>query len=236
MVHLGKKKLAALVVLIGILVVGCVTVAPDDAPRGPRILAMGDSMMAWNSGAQSSIPEVISAELGEEVVSRAISGAHIVYNLPLTGSAGLRIRNQYVKGDWDWVVMNGGGNDLWLGCNCNACDRRMNKMISEDGSSGDIPDMVTSVRSTGAQVVYLGYLRSPGVGSIIEHCRDDGDELERRLARMAKGMNGVHFLPVADMIPHGDRSFHSLDMIHPSSKASKEIGRRAAKIITTSEG
>ena len=80
-------------------------------------------------------------------------------------------------------------------------------------------------------MLWIGYLRSPGVGSIIEHCRDEGDELERRLARMAQGMNGVHFLSVAGMVPSGDRSFHAADMIHPSIKASREIGRRAAAVM-----
>lgn len=231
MMGTGKIKLASVLAGLVALVVGCVTVGPEATRDAPRILAMGDSMMSWNGGGGNSIPEVIANELRQPVMSRAVSGAHVIYNLPITGSAGLKISRQYVKGDWDWVVLNGGGNDLWLGCNCNDCGARMNKMISQDGSKGVIPSNVAKLRATGAQVIYLGYLRSPGVGSIIEHCRDDGDELERRLARMAQGMNGVHFLSVSGMVPSGDRSFHAVDMIHPSVKASHEIGKRAAAIM-----
>ncbi len=225
----GRMILMALGLLA--LVVGCVTVGPNARTDQPRILAMGDSMMSWNGGGDHSIPQVIAEELGQPVMSRAISGAHVIYNLPITGSAGLQISKQYVKGDWDWVVVNGGGNDLWLGCNCSNCERRMTQMISADGASGRIPSMVADLRKTGARVVYLGYLRSPGVGSIIEHCRDDGDELERRLNKMAKGMEGVYFVSVAQMVPSGDRSYHSVDMIHPSIKGSAAIGRRAAQVI-----
>ena len=227
----SKFKLASVLAGLLALVVGCVTVGPNTTMGPPRILAMGDSMMSWNGGGGNSIPEVIANELSQPVMSRAVSGAHVIYSLPITGSAGLKISSQYVKGDWDWVVLNGGGNDLWLGCNCDNCEARMNKMISQDGAQGVIPSNVAKLRATGAQVIYLGYLRSPGVGSIIEHCRDDGDELERRLARMAQGMNGVHFLSVAQMVPSGDRSFHAVDMIHPSVKASHEIGKRAAAVM-----
>lgn len=222
-----------IIALIGVALtlLGCATVGPNARSTEARILAMGDSMMAWNGGQDQAIPHVIADALGQPVMTRAMSGAHVIYNLPISGAAGLQISNQYVEGNWDWVVLNGGGNDLWLGCNCTKCNARMTKMISPDGASGRIPDMVAKVRATGAQVVYLGYLRSPGRGSIIEHCRDDGEELERRLERMAENMDGVHFLSVAEIVPHGDRSYHALDMIHPSAKGSREIGERAAEII-----
>ena len=116
-------------------------------------------------------------------------------------------------------------------CGCNRCDKRMDRMISADGRRGEIPHLVWTLRETGAQIVYLGYLRSPGRGSIIEHCRDEGDELERRIGRLSALLDGVHFLPVADMVPEGDRSYHALDMIHPSLKASSEIGGKVADLI-----
>ncbi|MDG2340776.1 MAG: hypothetical protein P8L32_06230 [Paracoccaceae bacterium] len=38
-------------------------------------------------------------------------------------------------------------------------------------------------------------------------------------------------MPLADMVPDGDLSFHGLDRIHPSVKASEEIGKRVAAFI-----
>lgn len=198
---------------------------------GPRILAMGDSAMAWHNFSGRSIPDTVARELNEDVSNNAIGGARVIYKLPISGAAGMKIANQYRKGDWDWILVNGGGNDLWLGCGCMACENKMNRMISADGRKGAIPHMLDSLRKTGAQVVYVGYLRSPGAWSPIEHCRDEGDELEARVSRLADILPDVHFVSVADMVPHGDRSYHGVDMIHPSVKASTEIGQRVATLI-----
>lgn len=197
---------------------------------------MGDSLMAWHGVTGRSIPHAISRELEEPVVNRSIGGARILYALPVSGAIGMKISKQYRPGNWDWIVLNGGGNDLWLGCGCGRCERKMNRMISPDGTTGAIPELVARLRATGAQIVYVGYLRSPGVGSVIDGCRDEGDELEQRISMLAQQTEGMHFLSLVDLVPHGDRSYHGLDMIHPSLKASKEIGRLIAEIIAKNEG
>ncbi len=199
-----------------------------------RILAMGDSLMAWHGTSRHSIPHAIENELGESVINRSVVGAQMIYELPISGALGMKIAKQYRPGNWDWVVLNGGGNDLWLGCGCLRCDGRIERLISADGQRGEIPNLVRRLRSGGAQVIYVGYLRSPGVGSIIEHCRDDGDELERRIARLDQSDGGFHFLSLAGLVPPGDRSFHAADMIHPSIKGSAAIGRGIARIISQS--
>jgi lysophospholipase L1-like esterase len=225
------KQLFLKVVCVVFLTAG--TVQADQEPA--RILAMGDSLMAWHGITGRSIAHSISRELEEPVVNRSIGGARIIYKLPISGTMGMKIAKQYKRGDWDWIIMNGGGNDLWLGCGCGRCDRKMNRMISKNGERGAIPKLVSKLRKTGAQLVYVGYLRSPGVGSIIEGCKDEGDELEGRIAALAERIEGMHFLSLADLVPYGDRSYHGLDMIHPSLKASEEIGQMVAEIITENE-
>ncbi|WP_259958086.1 SGNH/GDSL hydrolase family protein [Leisingera caerulea] len=192
---------------------------------------MGDSLLAWHRLAGKSIPDMVARELQEPVVDRSVSAARIIYKLPVSGAAGMNIRKQYTSGEWDWVIVNGGGNDLWFGCGCFACDRKMDKLISSDGRSGAIPAMLSDLRATGARIIYVGYLRSPGAGSLIEHCRDEGDELETRITRLAELDAGIFFLSNRDLAPHGDRSYYAPDMIHPSVKASGEIGRKVAEII-----
>ena len=205
----------------------------DEPPSedGPRILAMGDSLMAAHAISGRSIADMAGKELGTKVTDRSLLGARMNYALPVTGAMGMSIPKQYHGGPWDWVIVNGGGNDLWFGCGCGACGRKMDSMISADGRRGTIPGLMNRLRKNGAQVVYVGYLRSPGVGSPIESCRDDGDELDRRLTRLAALDDGLHFLPLADLVPHGDRSYHGADMIHPSLKASREIGAMVAGVI-----
>lgn len=211
--------------------VGCAQTVSRDTP--PRILAMGDSLMAWHGSSNRSISHSVERELGEPVVNRSVGGARILYGLPVSGALGMKIENQYTEGEWDWVIVNGGGNDLWLGCGCVACDGKLDRMIASDGRRGEIPRLVSELRDTGARVIYVGYLRSPGLNSIIEHCRDEGDELERRIDNLAALLPGVYFLSLADLVPDGDRSYHAADMIHPSIKASAAIGRSVAEIIRT---
>ena len=203
-------------------------VASDD---NSRILTMGDSLLAAHSVSGRAVSNAVEKQLGEHVTDRSVAGARIIYGLPITGAMGMKIAKQYRIGKWDWIILNGGGNDLWFGCGCHQCDRKINRLISGNGRSGEIPKLVTKLRNTGARVIYVGYLRSPGVGSPIESCKDEGDELERRIDAMAKADRGVFFLSLAKMVPFGDRSYHGFDMIHPSLKASREIGKRIAKII-----
>ena len=107
----------------------------------------------------------------------------------------------------------------------------MERLISADGKKGEIPKLVRRIRATNARVIYVGYLRSPGFGSPIDHCKSLGDRMEARIARMASADEGVTFLSLEDMVPYGDKSYHSADRIHPSVKGSAAVGRRVAEII-----
>ncbi|MAU53452.1 MAG: GDSL family lipase [Roseovarius sp.] len=201
-----------------------------------RILMMGDSLLAMHKLAGASVGATLRAALGEPVVDNSIAGARFLYRLPISGAIGFSIPKQHRRGDWDWVVLNGGGNDLWLGCGCSRCERRMDRLISRDGRRGAIPGLVSGLRQSGAQVIFVGYLRTPGAGSPIEQCADEGDELEARVARLAALDRGVHFLSLAGMVPFGDLSYHALDRIHPSIKGSRAIGLRISRLIAGEEG
>ncbi|MEO0487701.1 MAG: SGNH/GDSL hydrolase family protein [Pseudomonadota bacterium] len=190
------------------------------ADNHARIQLLGDSLMATNVLTGRAIPNVIERALGEDVENRSVTGAMI-----------RGITRQYRAGDFDWVILNGGGNDLWLGCGCNECGPRLSKVITRDGRDGYLPDLVRRIRKDGARVIYVGYLRSPGFGSPIEHCLDEGNELEARVSRMARGVDGVWLLSNKDLVPEGDKSFHAFDRIHPSVKGSRAIGNRVAAAI-----
>ncbi len=223
---LARVGRAAKLAFLGLILAG--TAGAKDA----RILAIGDSLLASHAISGRAVADFLERELGQPVKDRSIAGARMIYNLPLTGAMGMSIPAQFnAKNNWDWVVMTGGGNDLFLGCGCNQCDRRINRMIASDGSRGKIPSLMAKIRRSGAQVVYVGYLRSPGMGSPIESCKDDGDELEARVERLAGRIDGIHYVSLQDMVPHGDRSYFAFDMIHPSIKASRKIAGRIADVI-----
>ena len=221
-----------LLLLVPFILLACTEPVPTSGKS--RILIMGDSLFATHQISGQSIGHHLERRLGEQVTDRSVLGARVRYALPISGSLGVKIERQYRPGPWQWVVLNGGGNDLWLGCGCSGCDPKMTRMISRDGSRGDIPALVGKLRKSGARVLYVGYLRSPGRGSPIEHCRDDGDALEARLAAMAERDPGVTFLSLKDVVPHGDRSYHAIDMIHPSGKGAQAIAARIARVITAS--
>lgn len=203
----------------------------ETVSRNGRILVMGDSMMAWNRLTGRSVSSFIEQELSEPVFDRSVSGAQMTYRLPISGSLGMNISHQFKAGARDWVVLNGGGNDLLFDCGCGRCENKLDSLISENGDWGAIASLLTRIRATGANVIYVGYLRSPGVGSLIEHCRDEGDELEARISRFAEQTEGIYFVSLRDLVPHGDRSYHAMDMIHPSPRASRAIARRVTEII-----
>ena len=213
-------RLCAALVLISMLAV------PATAERPIRVLVMGDSFMTSNASARASFPHVLSGLLNTSVKSKAVAGARHLYALPITGGLGMNISKQYRSGNWDYVVMNGGGNDLWMGCGCGKCTRKMKKLISADGRKGAIPSTVARARRDGAKVIYVGYLRSPGRGSPIEGCKPLGDKLEARISKLAALDAGITFVSLADMVPYGDGSFHALDMIHPSPKGSAAAAQR----------
>lgn len=208
---------------------------PVSRDSGARILVMGDSMIAAHGATGQSVGHAIERDLGEPVTDRAVFGARHLYSLPISGAAGLSIPRQYREGNWDWVVLNGGGNDLLFGCGCGGCARQIDRLISTDGRRGRIPGLVSRLRQGGARVIYVGYMRTPGVRSPVEGCVDEGDEMDRRLAALAALDGGVYFLSLADLVPHGDRSYHGLDLVHPSPKASAEIGARIARLIAVAE-
>lgn len=208
--------------------------ADTNQTQEAKILAMGDSLMAWHGASDNSIADVVGRVLGEPVINRSIGGAKIIHALPVTGALGLRISAQFsgkAAQDKDWVILNGGGNDLYVSCGCGKCRRRMARLISPDGSTGEIPKLVAQIRATGARVAYVGYLRSPGVDSSADACLELGNTLEKRLDAMARKDEGVYFISIADMTKYGDRSMHGIDMVHPSRKASNLIGQRVADVI-----
>lgn len=221
------KRLLSLAVLILMVGLG----APVIGGQEPRILLLGDSMMAANRFEGQAVSDVLEKALGQQVVDHSVVGARYFFFLPIAGEAGLRLPAQYRGGGWQWVVMNGGGNDLLFGCGCGKCARMLDRLVSKDGRHGAIPELVARIRLGGAKVIYTGYLRNPGTSTPIKGCKPAGDELDRRLALMSAFDDGVTFVSLAGIVPYGDLSYHGADRIHPSAKGSRAIGNLIAQAM-----
>ena len=220
-----------LFVLFGCLscLLGCQEVQ-SSAPNA-RIIAIGDSLMAWNSTSGNAIPDVVERSIGAPVLDRSASAAWLQTNFDDDGKPRSGVQAQFVDGDWAWAIVNGGGNDLILGCGCSRCAGVIDTMISRDGQRGQIPEFLREIRDGGTQVIYVGYLRSPGLITPIEHCKSEGDEFEARIERLAGREDGITYVSVQDVAQPGDASYFSFDLIHPSRKSSRIIGERIARII-----
>lgn len=228
------KTLTSRVRLMALLLVGLALAAcTDAAPKGGGdILVIGDSVMAWNGSSDQAIPDAMAASLGRDVVSKAVPGAQFSNDSTLLSAVGFDIQDQYPGGRWNWIVVNGGANDLGFNdCKCGACTPVVDTLIAADAATGEIPAFLTRLRSTGAQVMWMGYYAGNGKGSF-EGCRDDLVLLERRIARFAAQTPGVTFLDSETVIDRQDPSLFASDNTHPSPKASALIGAYLAKGIS----
>lgn len=186
-----------------------------------RILAMGDSVMAWNAWSGKDIPSVMGAALGAEITSVAVSGANFA-----TRSGKGDIRSQYVAGDWDLVVVNGGANDFANGCGCGACFPYLDLLIDAD-LQGLIPAFLGQLET---DILWVGYYATGFTGPF-SGCRDALVEMETRLSRLAEKMPNLRFVDAEDVIEPRNRAHFFYDRVHPSRLGSRLIGTYLAQQI-----
>lgn len=202
---------------------------------GGDILAIGDSVMAWNESSDAAIPDAVARTLDREVISRAVPGAQFDNASGLASAVGFDIRNQYPGGTWNWIIVNGGANDLWADCGCGACGPVVDKLISADAKSGSIPRFLRQLRASGAQVLWMGYYKGNGRGSF-KGCRDDLVRMEERIARFALATPGVYFVDAEDVLDPEDPASFARDNNHPSPKGAAVIGAYLAQTISAQSG
>lgn len=202
----------------------------DIAPRGGGdILVIGDSVLAWNRSSGRSIGDVIEARLMRDVTSKAVPGAKFDNSSAVASAVGLDIQAQYPGGRWNWVVLNGGANDMGFSdCGCGDCSAVVAQLISPDGRSGTIPAFLGKLRADGAQVLWMGYYNSPGTS--FAGCTDDLAALEVRIKRNL-AREGGFFLEGEDFVIKRDPSHFAGDDTHPSPKGSAILGTALADII-----
>ena len=198
---------------------------------GGDILVIGDSVMAWNKPSGKDMGRVIAAELEREVVSRAALGARIQAS-SLGSLVGLSIPDQISAGPWNWIVVNGGANDLGISCGCTRCDAEIDRLISQNATTGAIPDLITKARRQHAKVLWVGYYQTPNSSSF-GGCRPGLVELERRIATYALSHEGVFFIDSEDVFEATNPGLFAPDRTHPSAAGSEVIGRFVAREIAS---
>ncbi|MFK7892305.1 MAG: SGNH/GDSL hydrolase family protein [Granulosicoccus sp.] len=193
-----------------------------------EILSIGDSFFEWHAESKQSIPDEIGKLLNKSVSNQAMIGALIT-----GGDGGIDIEDQYVEGGWEWVVMAGGGNDLNDKCSCNACEGVLDQLISQDATSGAIPELVTTMLNNGHNVVYMSYPVLPiGAQFGFNQCSDDFIELEFRVDQLALNTQNMWLVRASDVVPEDDNAYFEGDLVHPSVKGTAVIGEYIAQTIS----
>ena len=217
--------------LLPLILSACVGAAAPAADR--PILAIGDSVMAWNG--DRGIPEVVSEALGRPVADRSRSGAHLTQPNRALAALGFDIGRQVRDGDWDWVILTGGGNDLRATCSTPAEAATRDGLISP-ALAGDIPDLVARLRATGAKVAFVGYYDgATGQPTSFTPCQGAFDTINARMTRLAARDPGLLFYDAGEAIDASDRGLYARDLIHPSPTGSERIGRGLARAMRAFE-
>lgn len=226
-----KQRILSLSFIAALLAI--LSACSDPAPRGGGdILAMGDSVMAWNGASGNAIPDALGSALDRDVVSKAVPGAQFDNSSRLAGAVGFDIQRQFPGGQWNWIVLNGGANDLNSDCGCGACGPTVDQLIGAGGMNGSIPAYLERLRGqSGARILWMGYYAGNGRGSF-EGCRDHLVRIEERIARFADARDWMFFVDSEDAIDRNDPTLFASDNTHPSTKASALIGMQLAQAIT----
>lgn len=224
-VKMGRlRRQMSLILLFGLVLSGLTTCTKSANYDGARILAIGDSVLAWHSWTGGSIPDVIAAELGELVVNAAVSGARLSRANGGFGLLGADIGRQYRPGDWDWVIIDGGANDLRQECGCSRCEATLDGIISRDAARGEFPQLVDAAGGSGAQVMLVGYYGPSVRGGPFAPCWDELQILNARLSALAAARAGVHYVYSGAVMPPDRLDLYDPDLVHPSNAGAAAIG------------
>ncbi len=193
-----------------------------------NILMIGDSILDWNRGTNQSVSDYLEQELGTNVVNKSVSGAHFSAQGALAKALRLDIRGQNEPGDWDIVILDGGGNDLGNECWCRQCDETISEMISDDGKNGSIPTFLRKLTGNGHRVIWLDYYRAPS-NSDFAPCTKAFEAFSKRLKKLQ--MAQVTIADAKSVYDPTDLSLFDDDLVHPSPKGAKRLATLLADVI-----
>ena len=207
----------------------CIIGCGDDYERGSleeaRIFSVGDSIFEWNLWERASAPEILGEDLELPVYNAAISGAMMTDDSPHS------IPNQYVTGDWDWLVMDGGANDLNERCGCSGCEALQDEL--EDVFRSFVQERLAE----GVSVAIWGYYGLPSDASYgFDRCGEELEELGRRQQLLAESDPGIIWVDGSLEITGEDSAAFDEDKLHPSMEGSQRIGRQLAEAIQAEAG
>ncbi|QFS83891.1 hypothetical protein FIU97_14170 [Roseivivax sp. THAF40] len=216
--------------LIALLLLALVSACGRGVPNDAQIVVAGDSVMAWNRSQGGSVADGLSRRLSLPVGDVSLPFASVTGS---TGGGPLNISRQVRDLSPRWVVMNGGANDLRVGCSGAETNAILDQLVSVDGASGAIPRMVSGLRARGVRVLWADYYTSPNFAGT--SCGQIYDLMGARVARMADRDTGIVFVDMGDVVPFSNLSLFARDRIHPSAAGSDRIAGLIAEALRAAD-
>ncbi|MEZ4449899.1 MAG: SGNH/GDSL hydrolase family protein [Nannocystaceae bacterium] len=190
------------------------------------LLAIGDSILATNARTCQSIPHHAALSLGRPVDNRAVSGRSV-------SKGSDRIPAHYEAGDWDWVIVDGGANDIVSVCGAAEVDDVIDGLASADVADGDMVELVDRIVADGARVILLGYYPMKERARYgFDDCAEALAALNTRYQQLAESRTEVEFVFLGEVIdPEDTPDAYRSDRVHPSPEGSKRAGELVAERI-----
>ncbi len=234
-----RMILGVITIAAASVVAGCGDTPDSRQARksGLPMLALGDSIFAFHRKTGRSIPDVLARRLNRPVFNASVGGAYLSHpNIILRGTEN-DIRAQFAGGTWDWILFEGGANDLGAECRCEDCSAVLDGLIGPQARSGDIPRFLSQLRKTGARIMVMGYYPPGRAGNnFFKACTDDLEILNHRLAQFAGRHERVYFVSAGDVVSPQDPTHYQRDMVHPAPQTARRIGDYLARAIEEAEG
>lgn len=200
----------------------------------PTHLVLGDSILAWNSLTCQDITDFasLSPVINSYFKKNAFIGAR------LSNPYGIGdIRSLYEDGGaWEWVVINGGANDLRMECTTNtevgeSCDMSDQCWQIVDDLEQEMAQLIEHIQNDGppeTKVVIIGYYPLPeDAQGGFAGCNSYLLDLNSRYASLAHADPDVYFMDTSETMDYElyPERFTS-DLVHPTPTGSEELGKR----------
>ncbi|MBK9644845.1 MAG: SGNH/GDSL hydrolase family protein [Deltaproteobacteria bacterium] len=200
----------------------------NDLEGAPRVLAVGDSVLAWAARRCHSPPDHAALALGEPIENLAVSGTRL-----LGGEDVIPGQYDAAQGDYSHVILDGGANDLNQSCACGDCDAVLDQLITADASAGALPELVRRVLDDGRTPVLLGYYTMPDDASYgFDRCGPTMASYKSRQIVLAEANPGLRYVDLALLIsPAQTPDAYDFDAVHPSEEGAEIIGQALAAAI-----
>ena len=191
--------------------------------KNAEIFVVGDSALEWHLWSNRSAPERMGEALNRPVYNAARSGQMVTEGLKYS------IPNQYIDGDWDWVVVNGGFNDLADLCRCDECP------VTQANIDAVLQSFVEERVEEGKRVVLWTYYDMPDNARELKRCNRAVQTLRSNQQKLAESHPDIIWVDGRKAVSVDNPKHYFRDNLHPSRLGAERMGKQIARAIDRAE-